>query len=609
MQDELKEKIKDLPELPGVYLFKDKKGNVIYVGKAKNIKERVREHFSISLRHPRFEKLISNTFDFDYIVTDSEADSFLLEANLIKKYLPKYNVRLKDDKKYPYLKITLNEKYPRIFKTRDIREDGSLIFGPFHSAKSLMKTLKIILKIFPIRTCKYKLPSRQKINPCLEYHIKRCPAPCVPGNISEEEYRENVRKLIEFFSGESENVEKWLENEIKIASENLNFEKAAILRDRLFALRDIHKGYVAHMDEDVFIDVIGFSRVSKYAMCLIIPIRKGRIWDKEDYLLEFPEETPDEEIIEEFLIQFYSRGIIGARKILLPFEIPNKEMIEKVLKEKRELNLKISFKPKDEKEKRLIQMANENAKLALDEKLLEKGVLKERVPVSLIEIKDLFNIEKLPERIEAVDISQTFGDERVGAVVVFEKGKPKKSEYRKYKIKYTESFSDAQMIYEVVKRRIKRLKEENKEFPDILIIDGGKPQLSFAVKALKEEGIENLCVCSFAKTFDQLYFPDGRMIVCPRNKRNALKLLKLIRNEAHRFAITYHRKKRKEKIKKSILDEIEGIGREKKIMLLRYFGSPERIFSASIEEIKKVKGIGEKLATKIYEKLHKIEKI
>ncbi|MEO0233074.1 MAG: helix-hairpin-helix domain-containing protein, partial [candidate division WOR-3 bacterium] len=185
----------------------------------------------------------------------------------------------------------------------------------------------------------------------------------------------------------------------------------------------------------------------------------------------------------------------------------------------------------------------------------------------------------------------------------------KKSEYRKYKIKYTESFSDAQMIYEVVKRRIKRLKEENKEFPDILIIDGGKPQLSFAVKALKEEGIENLCVCSFAKTFDQLYFPDGRMIVCPRNKRNALKLLKLIRNEAHRFAITYHRKKRKEKIKKSILDEIEGIGREKKIMLLRYFGSPERIFSASIEEIKKVKGIGEKLATKIYEKLHKIEKI
>ena len=607
MQDNLKERIKEVPEVPGVYIFKDEKGNVIYIGKAKNLKERLKEHFYSSYNHPRFEKLISKTFDFDYIVTDSEADSFLLEANLIKKYLPKYNVRLKDDKKYPYLKITINEEYPRIFKTRDIREDGSIIFGPFHSAKSLMKTLKIVLRIFPIRTCKYKLPSNVKINPCLEYYIKRCPAPCVPGNISPEEYKENVKKLIEFFSGKTNEIENWLEREIKIASKNLNFEKAMVLRDRLFALREIHKGYITQMEEGVSMDVIGFSRISKYALCLVFPIRKGRLQDKEDYLLEFPEEVSNEEIMEEFLVQYYSKGIIGGKKILIPLKIQNKRVIEEMLKNKRGLNLKISFKPKDSKEKRILEMANENAKFSLEEKLLEKGLLQEKVPISLLEIKDIFGLEKIPERIEAIDISQIFGDERVGAVVVFEGGKPKKSEYRKYKIKYTESSSDAHMIYEVIKRRIRRLKEENKNFPDIFIIDGGKPQLSLALKALKEENSENICVCAFAKTFDQFYFPDGKMITIPKTKRSALKLLKIIRNEAHRFAITYHRKKREKKIKSSIIDKIEGIGEKKKIMLLRYFGSPEKLFSASKEEIKKVKGIGEKLAEKIYEEIHKIE--
>lgn len=606
MQGEWKEKVKDVPEVPGVYLFKDERGRVLYIGKAKNLRERLKNHASETQHHPRFTKFLKKVKDFDYIVTGSESEALLLEANLIKKYSPRYNVRLKDDKKYPYLKITTQEKYPRIFKTRDIREDGSTLFGPFHSAKALMKALKIVLKIFPIRTCKYKLPSPQRINPCLEYYIKRCPAPCVPGKVSEKEYRENIKKLIEFFSGKTQKIERWLEGEIKRAAENMEFEKAAILRDRLYALREIHGGYVAHTEEDIFLDIIGFSRLGKYAMCLILPVRKGRILDKQPYLLEFPEEVSDEEVMEEFLLQFYSRGIIGAEKVLIPFKIENKELIENTLSEKREISIKITNKPKDSKEKKLIEMANENAKFTLEEELIKRGIFKERIPPSLSEIKEIFKLEKVPERIEALDVSQTFGDERVGAVVVFEKGRPKKSEYRKFKIKYTESPSDAHMVYEITKRRIKRLLEEKKTIPDIFIVDGGKPQLSFSLKAFEEENLKNVCVCAFAKTFDQIYFPDGKMLVIPRSKRNALKLLKLIRKEAHRFAITYHRKRREKKVKKSILDEIEGIGEKKKIELLKYFGSVERIMSASPDEIKKVKGIGEKLARKIYEEMHKI---
>ncbi len=604
MQDKWKDKVKDVPEVPGVYIFKDRKGSALYIGKAKNLRDRLRNHASDIQENPRFKKFLLKVRDFDYMVTDSEAEALLLEANLIKKHSPKYNVRLKDDKKYPYLKVTTYEKYPRIFKTRDIREDGSLLFGPFHSAKALMKTLKIILKVFPIRTCKYKLPSKQKINPCLEYHIKRCPAPCVPGMITEEDYKENVRKLVEFFSGKTQGIEKWLEDEIKKASKKMEFEKASILRDRLYALREIHGGYITHVEEEIFLDVIGFSRIGRYAMCLILPVRKGRILDKEPYLLEFPEEASNEEIIEEFLLQLYSKGVIGGEKVIIPFRIKEKKLIEDTLKQKRGLDIKIIHKVKEKREKKLLEMANENAKFTLEEELLKRGVFKQRIPQSLIEIKELFNLSKIPERIEALDISQIFGDERVGAVVVFEKGKPRKSEYRKYRIKHTESHSDAHMIYEVTKRRIKRLVKEKQNFPDIFIIDGGKPQLTFALKAFKEENMKDICVCAFAKTFDQIYFTDGKMIIVPRNKRNALRLLKLIRREAHRFTITYHRKRREKKIKKSVLDEIEGIGEKKKMTLLRYFGSAERIFSASPDEIKKVKGIGEKLARKIYEEIH-----
>ncbi len=604
MQDKWKDKIKGVPELSGVYIFKDKKGGILYIGKAKNLKKRLRNHTSNTQVNPRFKKFLSRVQNFDYMVTDSEAEALLLEANLIKKYSPKYNVRLKDDKKYPYLKITAYEKYPRIFKTRDIREDGSLLFGPFHSTRALMKTLKIVLKIFPIRTCKYKLPSRQKINPCLEYYIKRCPAPCVPGMIKEEDYKENVKKLVEFFSGKTKNIEKWLEDEIRKASNKMEFEKASILRDRLYALREIHRGYITHVAEEISLDVIGFSRIGKYAMCLLLPVRRGRILDKEPYLFELPQEASNDEVIQEFLLQFYSKGVIGAEKIIIPFKIKEKKLIEDILKQKRGLNIKIVYKIKGEREKKILEMAKENTKFTLKEELLKRGVFKERIPSSLIEIKELFRLSKTPKRIEALDISQTFGDERVGAIVVFEKGRPKKSEYRKFRIKYTESHSDAHMIYEITKRRIKRLVNEGEKPPDIFMIDGGKHQLAFALKAFKEENLQGTCVCAFAKTFDQIYFTDGKMLVIPRNKRNALKLLKLIRKEAHRFAITYHRKKREKKMKKSVLDEIEGIGEKKKIMLLRYFGSAERIFSASPDEIKKVKGIGEKLARKIYEEIH-----
>ncbi len=596
-----KENLEYVPEKPGVYLFYDKKENLLYVGKARNLKDRIKTHMTLEHENPRLNLMLKKVSNFEFIIASSEPEALLLENNLIKAKKPKFNIRLRDDKKYPYLKITTKETFPRIFTTRDLRDDGSLLIGPFHSAKSLRKALRITLRIFPIRTCKYRLPSKRKINPCLEYELKRCPAPCVPGLVSPEKYREIVNSAIDFFRGRTESVEDFLLKEIERAKEKLEFERAARLRDALYSIRELTRTQHAVIKEEKSVDVISSSLHTPYACVCILRIRNGKLLDRESFILDIPLNQDEKEIIYSFSSQYYLSGILGAKEIIVKELSENFKEIEEALKIKR--NVEIKFRePKSEEEKNLLRIAEENARYKLEEYYIEKKgkIIPSR---GIIELKEALNLYNYPFHIECLDLSHTFGDERVGAIVVFKNGKPNKKSYRKYKIKTEEAKSDTDMAFEVVKRRFNRLKEEGEKFPDLFIIDGGKPQLSAVLKALKELEIENLNVCAFAKTFDQLYFPGEKLIMMPK-KSQGLRLLRNIRNEAHRFALSYHKAKREKKIKVSELDGIPGIGEQKKIELLKYFGSIEKLKGASIEEIKRVKGIGEKLAQLIYEKLH-----
>jgi len=596
-----KENLKYVPEKPGVYLFYDKKKRLLYVGKARNLRERIKTHMNMEYENPRLNLMIKKVSDFEFITTSSEPEALLLENNLIKAKKPKFNIRLRDDKKYPYLKITLNETYPRIFTTRDLRDDGSILIGPFHSAKSLRRALRMTLRIFPIRTCKYKLPSKRKINPCLEYELKRCPAPCVQEWVEPDEYKETVKKAIDFFMGRTESVEDYLLKEIEKAKQNLEFEKAARLRDALYSIRELSRTQQAVLNEDKSIDIITCSIHHPYASVCLFRIRNGKLLDRETFILDAPLGSEEKDVIYSFCLQYYLSGILGAKEVVIKKFFDELKEIEKALLVKR--NVEIKFRePNIEEEKNLLRLAEENARFKLEEYYIEK---KGKILPSkgVIELKEALNLEKFPFHIECLDISHTFGEERVGAIVVFKNGKPDKKSYRKFKIKTESAKSDPYMVREVVLRRFKRLKEEGEEFPDLFIIDGGKPQLSAATSALKELGISDVNICAFAKTFDQLYFPDGRLVMIPK-KSYGIKLLRNIRSEAHRFAISYHRVKRGKKVKVSELDGIPGIGEQKKMEILKYFGSIEKLKGASVDEIARVKGIGKKLAEIIYEKLH-----
>ncbi|MEN3044827.1 MAG: excinuclease ABC subunit UvrC [Candidatus Hydrothermales bacterium] len=596
-----KDNLFNVPEKPGVYLFFDKKGNLLYVGKARNLKERLKTHMTVEYENPRLRLLLNRINTFQFITTASEPEALLLENNLIKSKKPRFNIRLRDDKKYPYIKLTVNEKFPRIFTTRDLRDDGSLLIGPFHSAKSLRKALRVALKIFPIRTCKYVLPSKRKINPCLEYDLKRCPAPCVEGLVSAEEYREVVKKLVFFFSGNTKSVEDYLLDEIEKLKENLDFEKAARLRDILYSIREISRTQTAVLDENKSIDVLAASVHYPFASVCILRVRNGKLIDIESFILDNPISSDEKEVIFSFISQYYLSGIIGSEEVVVEMLREDHYEVQEALRIKR--NVSIRFRePQNNDEEKLIKMAKENAEYKLEEYFSEKKG-KVIISKSVVELKENLNLPFHPIHIECLDISHSFGDERVAAIVVFKNGKKDKKLYRKFKIKTEDIKSDPHMVYEVVKRRFKRLKEENGKLPDLFIIDGGKAQLSAAVKALRELDISDVAICAFAKTYDQLYFPDGRVVMIPK-KSSAIKLLRGIRGEAHRFALTYHRDKMVKKIKISELDGIPGIGEKKKVEILRYFGSIERLKGASVDEISKVRGIGKKLAEIIYERLH-----
>lgn len=599
----LKDKILEAPERPGVYLLKDKRGKIAYVGKARNLRDRLRA-YTTTKEDPRIAALIARATDLDYIVTNSEVEALVLEENLIKINKPKYNVRLKDDKKFPYLKITVQEKFPRIFPTRNLRKDGSILFGPFTSAKALRRAVKGVKRIFQIRTCNKKLPCPVPLRPCLNLPMNRCLGPC-RGTVPEELYQERVNSVIAFLSGKSDKISGELERKMFEASANEDFEKAAIIRDQLMALREIMRNQPAVFKDRLARDIFGLARTETLAFATRFKVREGKLSGKEEYPLTLTRGTKDSEILESLLRSIYTHTYDLPDEIVLPVEL-NEEAVEPLVqwyREKRDRTVKI-YQPKRGEKIRLLNLAKSNADVGLTE-----IVPLPKIHQANLDLQHFLGLEKPPRIIEGVDISNISGKSATGSIVVFHDYYPNKPDYRLFKIKTVAGPNDYAMMEEVLSRRVKRQIKENKPLADLVLIDGGKGQLSTSIRAYQQtisglgSSIQMPSMLAFAKRTDTLYFEDGREISIPASS-SALKLLKRIRDEAHRFAITYHKKLRGKTLFASELDGLSGIGEKRKIALIRYFGSLEKLKLATVEEIAKVKLIGKSFAEKIYEYLH-----
>lgn len=609
MNEELETKIKNLPQLPGVYQFKDATGKVIYVGKAKNLRSRVRSYFNKSQpSNPKLTALVSKIRDVDVIVTSSEIEALILEANLIKKLKPRYNVSLKDDKNFPYIVVT-NEPFPRVFSTRKIKMDGSKYFGPYTDAYSLKQTLKLIRDIFMVRSCKYYIDDeviqKKKIKVCLDYHIKKCGGPC-EGLVSKDEYNQMIEQVIQLINGKIEKLVESLKSQMEKLAEELKFEEAAILRDKIKSL-EIYTSKQSIISVDpIDRDIFAVAYEDEDACGILFKVRDGKLIGSQPFFLTGVAHKEEKEILEALITQYYLNSEYIPNEILIPEPIDVPFSIEKWLSERKGADVKIKT-PESEDESHIMSMCKINAKYQLDEYKIQKMKAREEfVPNVLKTLQKELRLDKLPKRIECFDISNIQGSDIVASVVVFENGKPKKSEYRKFKIRSVSGKpDDFASMEEVIERRYSRLLNEGGKMPDLIVIDGGKGQLSAAMKSLEKLGIKNQPIIALAKKLEEIYFPNHDLPQSLPKSSPALHLLQRIRNEAHRFAITFHRELRTKRLLSTQLLEVKGIGEKKAKILLSKFGSIEGIKQATLEELEKV--VGKKVAKNLKEFLEKFE--
>ena len=596
MTDLVAEKLKLLPDSPGVYLMKDARGKIIYVGKAIVLKNRVRQYFQSSRNQtPKVRAMVSHVVDFETIMTANEVESLILEANLIKKHRPRYNIRLKDDKSYPYVKVTVQEEYPRVFITRRVLRDGARYFGPYTNVTALRDSLKLLKRLFPLRTCR-TMPDR----PCLEYHIKRCLAPCV-GKVTEEDYRAMIRAVLLFLEGRTDDVERELEHRMQLAAEAYHFETAARLRDQLAAVRKAaeRQNIVTGAGDQ---DAIGMARSAAGVCVQIFFIRGGKMIGREHFLLRGSEEESDADILRAFLEQYYNQATFVPREVLLPHVIDTagQEIIERWLAERKGGGKVALLTPQRGTKRDIVVMATGNAEKFLTDEETRRSLADEQTIGAVEELGRYLGLKKPPYRMECFDISHNQGQETVASMVVFEGGMPKKSDYRRFKIKSAEGKPDDFLsMREVTTRRYVGLPEE--ELPDLIIIDGGKGQLSSALEIIRNEaGHRNVPVVGLAKQFE-LVFTEGSSepVELPR-RGQSLYLIQRIRDEAHRFAITFHRKLRGKRNLVSVLDHIVGVGPKRRQSLWSHFGTLDKIKAASIDELAAVPGMNRPSAEAVY---------
>ncbi|MBN2543939.1 excinuclease ABC subunit UvrC [bacterium] len=596
---DIKRKVNKLPQKPGVYLFKDGKGKIIYIGKATSLRARVRSYFLKGNYDAKTKALKRKIANLDYILTDNENEALILEANLVKEEHPRYNVNLKDDKHFPYIKIT-NEPYPRVIVVRRKMRDGALYFGPYTSAQNMRKTLKTVKKLFKIRNCKLNLPLKKPQKPCLNYEIDRCYAPCI-GNISEQEYDFQIQNIILFLKGKRKEIKSKLIEEMNKASEQREFEKAAEYRDQVNAIQEVMKPQKLDMDDLGDRDFVAIAREKQDAIAVTFQFREGVIIGRQQYHLTYTSKTPEAEVIASFLKQYYSENPNIPQEIYIQQELQNNEVNEleswltKLRAEKSRVKL---YAPKIGEKQKTLKLVMKNAELLLFELTLTKEKI--HLPKAIYTLKEELHLKKPPIRIDAFDISNLGPTNAVGASVRFHEAKPQKSEYRRFIIKAVDQQDDFAMINEVVKRRYENIDKESENLPDLILIDGGKGQLNAAMKALKDLKLEeSVEMISIAKRLDELFIPGNKDAVNLPKTSPSLKLLQRIRDEVHRFAITFHRKRRSKDMRAKVLMDIPGVGKKTQDRLLKKFSSLEEIANtdpAKIQELGKVsKPVSEKI--------------
>jgi len=605
MRDNLQEKLHTLPLSPGVYIFRDKAGRIIYIGKARMLRRRVRQYFQQS--HDgryQFDALVSRIADVEVIPTDGELEALILENNLVREKKPRYNIELRDDKSFPFLQIT-REPFPRIFLTRKPVQDGSLFFGPFSNLVQLKPLIHVLRGLLKIRTCNLPLTVESiavgKFKKCIEYDIGRCNAPCVAFE-TEATYNEHIRDYLQVLHGHGEDVVKALQQRIEALADELKFEEAALLRDQLHSLTQLSQRQKVISPHPTDSDTISLAVEDHEGCAVVFQVRSGRMIGRLHYILRHLRDREEAEAMTQFLEQYYAVSTLIPKQILLGTGISDPALLSRWLSERCGHKVEIHA-PKRGEKARFLNLAYRNAQLLLGEHKRSQA-RKERIPKALVELQRILHLSTLPRRIEAFDISTSQGREKVGSLVVFEEGKPAKSQYRRFAIKGIEGLDDFACMKQVVQRRFARLVRENQEFPDLVLVDGGKGQLSAARDALSSLGIAKQPIIGLAKRLEEVYVPDDPLPQNIPRTSSALKLLQSIRDEAHRFAITYHRLLRKRKTLESVLDEIPGIGPARRRALLNHFGTMARLRSADIHDIEATHGISPKLARIIHDFLH-----
>jgi excinuclease ABC subunit C len=590
-------KLPHLPDGPGVYLWKSADGTTLYVGKAKRLRSRVRSYFANDqLDNGKTRHLVGLIADLDTIVVPSEAHALILEANLIKEYRPRFNIALRDDKSYPYIKVTVQEPFPRVYVTRRLEDDGASYFGPYTDVGAMRRALNVVKRIFTVRSCNYDMPAQMPERPCLDYYIKRCKAPCILAQ-SQHDYRAMIDEVVLFLSGRPDEVMRRVTERMDLAAEQLDFERAAELRDVLHHLEQMEEPTVVLEVEGGDRDVVGYARDGDDACVTVLRIRSGKLLSREQRFLENIDGEEDAEVMSVFLAGSYVSMQERARQLLLPFDFPDRELIEQALPDSRILI------PQRGPRRDLIALAEQNARHLLEELKLASMESEERAGDPVYELGRELGLQRLPRSLVCFDISTTQGTDTVGSCVWFENGRPKRGEYRKFKVKTVEGTDDFASINEVVRRYFERRMRDEKPLPDLIVIDGGKGQLSAARGALAGIGITDRPLISLAKR-DEEIFVWGRVDPVRISRRSpALRLLQQARDEAHRFAVTYNRKRRSMRTVTSELLKVPGIGPVKRRRLLQEFGSVQGVRDAGEEAIAKLPGFNAERAKKLLESL------
>jgi excinuclease ABC subunit C len=608
----LEDKLKTLPAKPGVYLFRDAGGDVLYIGKAKSLRPRVRSYFQAAGgTRSTMTQLPGRVADVEVIVTDTEVEALHLEQNLVKRHRPPFNVRLRDDKSFPYIAVTVEDEYPRVMFTRERHRRGVVYFGPYANAKKVRETLDVLNRVFPYRPCEGPKPGRHSGIPCLDYHIERCLAPCV-GYVSLEDYRAVIDGVIEFLSGDTDPIVRQLESKMRQAAEDERFEEAARYRNRLFSVRHLAERQAADKRAVGTIDVIGIAIEGNRATVQIFPLRDGKLIDRYSFHLENVDGQDIDTVLEAFVLEYYGSAPSVPPQIIVPREVGDTSALAEFLAERRGSRVEVRAPERGEK-RRLQELATENARVALKSEAAAAEQKRLRRVEALEELREALNLESLPLRIECYDVSNIQEESPVASMVVFQDGVAKKAHYRKFGIKRAEGQDDYAALAQVISRRFARMRdvadeEYDESFaatPNLVVVDGGKGQLSAVLGAMQAFDLPRVAVISLAKRAEEVFVPDRPEPIVLDRHAPGLQLLQRIRDEAHRFALGFHRQRRDSKAKESIFDTLQGVGPSRRRALLQHFGSAERFLAATQEELEGVPGMPQKTARSIYAQLHK----